>query len=782
MAKVAASTLRIVRTVSTLVALLCLTAFVAAQTSSSAPTRTGGSSAKPTSPTNAISSPTATTHFIIPTSTAPSPAAPPPAPSGGAGGMPDLSKMFPLGTTQCPPPLVPNRLNLTSRTCLYGCCLKCPAVENFYPPNEMNNVVVASYYVRNVSLVFSIFMTISYLILPGKRAQPHISVLFLTISLSLWYASMDVMNGTSNACINELEQSTGRNSVTCGFQGVTMTYLTHTSALWCSLLIYKLHLLAVWRSDWIDRHYRWCVAFCWILPLCFAIPIVALRLQEYPGIGFSCLVKVEDLNTYIFYPIAVYMYPALLCHIITVVKMVQLAVMSSKVDTGLSQLSANAQMKITTTMQAKRLLRGQWRPAFMLGAVMTSLTVFWMFYFIDAHKLVGMDANTKWLQAWLACVLISNKSGLSPDDVQRTCAAQVKSNLPSIVWFTAAEMLFALLGVVVGLVFMSKSEFWAEWQFLLYNLITRGKSGGSSQGRRSPGGSPPTPTLDARQREAELNRQANSISKAMSRKDADVERQGGTQWYDMDDLLDKEYEEHGSYNNKSTAMLNRYPSDGSRKTLTTGDILYSPPPQHGHQHNNNSGGGWMPSPHVLSSPPKTYLTPVRENERYVDEPVVPAPVPRAARHQQEREYSSPPHSPTSSHSPPRHFGPGQGDPDADVVYGVATRGSAAMASSYHHQPSPTLQGFPTPPSHQSSPSTPKARIVKAYNSNEGVDGRVGVGSASASPRVLTNTGVSAGGAHSPVQQRAKSPPPYVPMKSPARVQYGSGPIHLSTPQ
>lgn len=52
--------------------------------------------------------------------------------------------------------------------------------------------------------------------------------------------------------------------------------------------------------------------------------------------------------------------------------------MSSKIDTGLSQLSTDARMKVTTTMQAKRLLRGQWRPALMMGTVMTSLTVFWV--------------------------------------------------------------------------------------------------------------------------------------------------------------------------------------------------------------------------------------------------------------------------------------------------------------------------------------------------------------------------------------------------------------------
>ena len=55
-----------------------------------------------------------------------------------------------------------------------------------------------------------------------------------------------------------------------------------------------------------------------------------------------------------------------------------MAMLSSRVDAGMSQLSSHARIKITATMQAKRLLRGQWRPALMLATVMSALTVFWV--------------------------------------------------------------------------------------------------------------------------------------------------------------------------------------------------------------------------------------------------------------------------------------------------------------------------------------------------------------------------------------------------------------------
>jgi hypothetical protein len=80
-------------------------------------------------------------------------------------------------------------------------------------------------------------------------------VLFLTISLTLWYVAFDIMPGTSNSCINEAEQSTGHNSRLCGVQGVLIIYFAHTNALWCSLLIYKLHLVIHPLSFTADRYF-----------------------------------------------------------------------------------------------------------------------------------------------------------------------------------------------------------------------------------------------------------------------------------------------------------------------------------------------------------------------------------------------------------------------------------------------------------------------------------------------------------------------------------------------
>lgn len=192
-------------------------------------------STKPTAsgpPGNATATPTPTTNFHLPTPTPTT--APPVTPNPGQ-------------QVRCPAIMIPDPdpgVVIHGRACVGGCCVRCPAINSFYEPHKIDNVLKAAYFIRQASLGFAIFMAISYLVLPGKRSQPHISVLFLTVSLSLWYAAFDVMPGYSNACANDVDPSTGSNNKLCGVQGVLIIYLTQTSALWCSLLIYKLHLVS----------------------------------------------------------------------------------------------------------------------------------------------------------------------------------------------------------------------------------------------------------------------------------------------------------------------------------------------------------------------------------------------------------------------------------------------------------------------------------------------------------------------------------------------------------
>lgn len=512
--------------------------------------------------------------------------------------------------------------------------------------------------------------------------------------------------------------------------------------------------------------------------------------------------------------------------------------MSSKIDTGLSQLSTDARMKVTTTMQAKRLLRGQWRPALMVGTVMTSLTIFWLFYFVDTHSFAKTNKETVWLQQWVGCVFMQAKAGKSADEMQTVCALGARPNLPSIHWFAAAEVLLALLGVVVAMVFITKAEFWEEWGYLLGNLLHRGKRGNgsrsSSRGSRSPannGHGSNSPTMVNRH----PSTHSNSIGEEIARKGGPMARSMGgnsglhndmngssgspgvfrtnsqspstknltgnnSQWYDMDDLLDKEYElqEHQptSLHHASSSHLQRNVSfsshtGGPTSPTSSGPIgmgmgMAADPPKY------NSGN--------LTSPTRAYFSSSGSDRDtmtpYTEKPVVPTPVPRTPRLNttppttQQHIYlsspkmsTSPPQSPTSPSSPSYRTANNTSHPlDSVPIISIATRGSPAMsATSYTHTPrSPRHQP------HQKTYTQPPTAQSLLHNANNSTDqimvaSRESIGRA---PLSLQGGGgggrVMGGGPTSPVS-RTRSPPPSVPHKNPHRHHqpgYMSPPIQL----
>ncbi|KAF9919472.1 hypothetical protein FBU30_010980 [Linnemannia zychae] len=353
--------------------------------------------------------------------------------------------------------------------------------------------------------------------------------------------------------------------------------------------------------------------------------------------------------------------------------MIQLTLLSSKINTGISELSTNARAKITTTMQAKRLLRGQWRPALMLGTVVSCLTVFWLFYYIDAKRLENVSKTTPWVIKWMECLVIHQAQYYSSDDTQTICSKQIESNLPSVPWFIAAESLLAILGIVVALVFISKPEFWTEWAVLLRNIFSRGKLGNGIQGQRSPGSVLSiSPTKSPHQRqysysEPEIKKGTrmgyNDTPPDFSEAKSLPEHRGSKeQWVDMDALFDKEYDIqqgerlrtynpgadlsrsassvtdlHRTFSLESRmraqsiqsaqsvhpdilpmADIPRYPLNGA-SDIQTGDILYKPPIQ-----------DYALEPPIVTNPTQVYLIANDNSDRYVDQPIVPCPVLRAS--------------------------------------------------------------------------------------------------------------------------------------------------------
>ncbi|KAF9576876.1 hypothetical protein BGW38_008095, partial [Lunasporangiospora selenospora] len=280
-----------------------------------------------------------------------------------------------------------------------------------------------------------------------------------------------------------------------------------------------------------------------------------------------------------------------------------------------------------------------------------------LFYFVDAHRLAELSPTTPWLRDWIGCIYASSSKGLTSDETQTLCAGRARPNMPSIVWFASAELILAVIGIVVAVIFVSKAEFWNDWAFVLHNLAHHGRLGdGSPAGRRQSGGvttpgvvSPtgPNPYDHDMQGQGRSHKAGSEpyhdpelgcvmVEPNRMTKEANP----GTQWYDMDDLLDKEYDIQEGAN-----RTDQPPLGGDAKSEMGAESGYNPswdPPLY--PANCHSGDILYSTPSIQEmSPPlpwssssptmtssKSYLIANDNSERYVEQPVVPPPVPRSS--------------------------------------------------------------------------------------------------------------------------------------------------------
>ncbi|KAK3830235.1 MAG: hypothetical protein JOS17DRAFT_817680 [Linnemannia elongata] len=451
------------------------------------------------STTAAVVPPTATTNFILPTSA--------PAPTTS----PSTNNTTSASLSGCPPPMVPNIYNLTTLGCTGPCCIPCPVSSVFYEPHKLENVYTVTSVFRFLSAAACMFLSISYLVLPSRRRHPHLIVLLFAMLMVPWEAlgTAWLFKKEELLCKNVYEIADMTNSWFCGVQGALLQYIVLVMLCLGFLLIANLHLLTVYRSSLIQGSLSKLMGVSFILPLALVIPVVVKKQIMNPGFGSICFVGPDVASAFFFYPLSVIVCVATLLHLGTIGFMMKTAVQansSTSVSNSHSRSYGNnstgnnnpanmtpRQRRLQTARDISQLLKQQWRPGLFALWLLLIDMIYWLFYFIEAKKLLSVGPNTLWFQQWAACLaeqaIASVKAGRlsmtnpTPDQViaagevaQRTCAAIAEPFVPNFAWAALSDMLPALFGLVILIIFGSKLELWHDLRERLFGR--RGADGG----------------------------------------------------------------------------------------------------------------------------------------------------------------------------------------------------------------------------------------------------------------------------------------------------------------
>ncbi|TPX64156.1 hypothetical protein SpCBS45565_g06134 [Spizellomyces sp. 'palustris'] len=130
------------------------------------------------------------------------------------------------------------------------CCLPCPAVDHLYPPNSVIDNQRTIGILRIISGSSAFLVSISYLVLPGKREHPRIFVLYISFLLAMWHwMGMSYFfgdKGRSVFCAKDgVARATLENNVFCAMQGLGMVWASIALTCWGLVVVLNLHLVSM---------------------------------------------------------------------------------------------------------------------------------------------------------------------------------------------------------------------------------------------------------------------------------------------------------------------------------------------------------------------------------------------------------------------------------------------------------------------------------------------------------------------------------------------------------
>ncbi|CAG8454583.1 5042_t:CDS:2 [Acaulospora colombiana] len=283
---------------------------------------------------------------------------------------------FPINITElnCPRPLIwYTESDITSDMyCIDRCCLSCPYTNNFYPEGSLDNTFKTFAVFGIISFFLMLMLALLFLLLPSQRNNQTTKLILLPLAISvcLFNASeFFTIQQRKSQCISPVLRANTHDNYNCAAQAFFTIGGAYAIAFWAALLMLHLHMISVWRSDFIIHNILYINIFVWSISVLVAIiPLVVNRVEA----GNICFITLNDSSLY--YCFMSFIYVAFLAHLMTFVYMTKVSIKAnwrfssgSVVNKRISFVEAQR-----TFSHVKTVFTLQWRA--MLGAILINLT------------------------------------------------------------------------------------------------------------------------------------------------------------------------------------------------------------------------------------------------------------------------------------------------------------------------------------------------------------------------------------------------------------------------
>ncbi|KAI9320151.1 hypothetical protein BX666DRAFT_1852726 [Dichotomocladium elegans] len=307
----------------------------------------------------------------------------------------------------------------------------------------------------------------------------HPSLLILNFSIALFLFSMVVFFSVGDTkglqCGDAINPADQDNNKLCAAQGAILIFGSLASVLWCAALIVNLHLHTVWNSSFLANRYIYLYVICWGVPLAFMIVALVFHAVKFEFANL-CLVSIDYIFKFFFYPMAAIVCPAIFIHILTFIYIARMAMREfAHQDSSQSQsqsmstpsIAQRNQMTIRKHRHVVQAVKIQWRALLLAFLLIGTVFFYWIFYFTQIDRMAGLRNDNETILRWLECMM-------EAENTQNDCTYVLRNHMPPFGLMITAEALVSIVGALVSLVFIKRSLL-REWNDWIYDMRVRGR-------------------------------------------------------------------------------------------------------------------------------------------------------------------------------------------------------------------------------------------------------------------------------------------------------------------
>ncbi|TVY59390.1 hypothetical protein LCER1_G000272 [Lachnellula cervina] len=297
-----------------------------------------------------------------------------------------------------------------------SCCLPCPQAEWLYPDN-FATIAKSADWINVVGMVCSMFLIVSFAILPIHRTHRHYLSVCLAIATVVMQLGFIIPLGAKpDQCFNAITPNDMSTSKPCALSGAFLIAGGWCGVMWVFLRAVALHLQICWQVV-IGKAFMWgALATGW------GIPAIGLTLSlVFSGVSFrfgdTCHINHRNSLAALWIPLLVFAGVTVIIQFATFGYCIKVYVASLSDDSNTTSSSGlpsynNSVRETISPKQAyrrvRRVIELQWRGIAIVVLIIADVIFFAVvFVFVDDTEINVIESPTKSVN-WIECLIKTN--------------------------------------------------------------------------------------------------------------------------------------------------------------------------------------------------------------------------------------------------------------------------------------------------------------------------------------------------------------------------------------